>query len=106
VTRFGIESLGQEAGVFLGALVTSILAYKWANIFKRSPQIFLIPGIFLLVPGKMAYTSVSFFYEKNIISGINTGFNVFVICISIVIGLLVGNTLVNTKERFSVKESI
>jgi len=104
VTRFGVESLGEEAGVFLGSLVTSLIAYQWANIYKRSPQVFLIPGIFLLVPGKMAYTSVSYFYEKNIISGINTGFNVFVISISIVIGLLVGNTLINTKDRFIIRK--
>ena len=100
ITNFGIAKLGEEAGVFLGALVVSLIAYLWSNFFKRSSQVFLIPGIFLLVPGKMAYESFSLFYEKNIISGINTGFKALIICISIVIGLLVGNTLINTKKRY------
>jgi len=68
------------------------------NTFNRltgHPAIVVtISGILLLVPGSIGLKGVSaFIIDKNVVQGMQFGFNMLIIALSIAVGLLIVNLL-------------
>ena len=57
-----------------------------------------MPGLILLVPGSIGFRGLSFLVEKNTLAGIETTFQMFMIAVALVGGLLLASILVSPKR--------
>ncbi|HUC34684.1 MAG TPA: threonine/serine exporter family protein, partial [Gaiellaceae bacterium] len=92
-SRLGSMALGPELGSFVGALAVGVASNVLARVMDRPSQLFLVPGILLLVPGSIGIRSLSALMEREVVSGIETAFRMIVIAVSLVAGLLMSNAL-------------
>ncbi|HKV39947.1 MAG TPA: threonine/serine exporter family protein [Blastocatellia bacterium] len=96
--RFGGLLLGPELGGFLGALVLGMGGNAYARLLDKTSAILLAPGMLILVPGTVGFSSLSKFLKSDAVSGVQTAFNMSVIAIALVTGLLVANVLIPQHE--------
>ena len=92
-SRLGSIAFGPELGSFVGALAVGIASNILSRIMDRPSQLFLVPGILLLVPGSIGVRSLAALMEREVVSGIETAFQMIVIAVSLVAGLLMSNAL-------------
>jgi uncharacterized membrane protein YjjP (DUF1212 family) len=92
--RAGREQLGPELGAFLGAFVIGAASDLFARVFRRPGAIAQVPGVLIIVPGSVGYRGLMSLLESETVAGIDTVFQVALIGVSIVAGLLVSNVLV------------
>ena len=97
--RFSSQLLGPELGMFMGALAVGIASSLLARWADQPVAITEVPGTLILVPGSIGFRSISALLEKEIVSGVETGFRVLLIAMSLVAGLLVANLLVRRPRR-------
>ena len=93
-SRYGGAALGNEVGVFMAGLVVSAASNVYARTFRRPGAVVRVPGMILLVPGSVGFRSLSFVFERDVFLGLDAGFTVITVLISLVAGLLFGNLLV------------
>jgi uncharacterized membrane protein YjjP (DUF1212 family) len=93
-TRAGAVLLGAELGAFVGALAVGVAANLYAWVRDRPSQVLLVPGVLLLVPGSVGFRSASALLERQVVSGIETAFTMFLVASGIVAGLLLANVIV------------
>jgi len=96
---FGNAILGAEIGPFLAGLSVGALSNVFARIHKRPASLTLIPGIILLVPGSFGYITLSYMFDHNVVAGLENAFLTLSIAISIVMGLLIGNILIDPRKN-------
>jgi uncharacterized membrane protein YjjB (DUF3815 family) len=58
---------------------------------RRSPLVFLVPGVLILVPGSAGFNSALQLLTNQTVSGVTTAFDTFVTAMSIAYGLMVAN---------------
>lgn len=87
-------------------IVPSISAFfvaTLANLISRYSTIpgviFIFPGILFLVPGSIAVKSILNFFSKDLIGGIEIGFSMILVALSITIGTIVANIFVTPKKN-------
>jgi uncharacterized membrane protein YjjP (DUF1212 family) len=85
----GKELLGPSAGVFVAALAIGVCGGLVGALLRRSPLVFIVPGVLMLVPGSAGFDSVLRLLTGQIVTGIDAGFDAFVTAMSIAYGLLV-----------------
>jgi uncharacterized membrane protein YjjP (DUF1212 family) len=95
----GRSLFGAAAGVFVAALAVGLVGGLAAPALKRSSVVFIVPGVFMLVPGSAGFESVLQLLSNQTVSGVTTAFDTFVSALSISYGLMV-STLV-LPRRFS-----
>ena len=78
-----VQLLGLVFGV--GGLV--------AGVLHRSPLVFIVPGVLILVPGSAGFRSLLQLLTGQTVSGIDAGFDTFVTAISIAYGLMLSTVL-------------
>ena len=93
-SRYGGAALGNEAGVFMAGIAVSAASNLYARTFSRPGAVVRVPGMILLVPGSVGFRSLSFVFERDVFLGLDTGFTVITVLISLVAGLLFGNLLI------------
>ena len=96
--RFGSVWAGPELGAGLGAFMVGIVGNLYARTSRRPTAITLVPGIMLLVPGAIGFASVSSFLARDAVEGLETAFTMLIAATGIVIGLLLANVLVRSKQ--------
>jgi uncharacterized membrane protein YjjP (DUF1212 family) len=96
--RFGSIWAGPELGAGLGAFMVGIIGNLYARTSRRPTAITLVPGIMLLVPGAIGFASVSSFLARDAVQGLETAFTMLIAATGIVIGLLLANVLVRSKQ--------
>jgi uncharacterized membrane protein YjjP (DUF1212 family) len=89
----GATVFGDEAAVFVAALTVGIAGGIVGRLLRRSPLVFIVPGVLMLVPGSAGFNSALQLLTDQTVSGINTGFDAFLTAMSIAYGLMV-STLV------------
>lgn len=92
-SRVGSGVLGPELGSFVGALIVGIASNVFARLLDRPSQVLLVPGILLLVPGSIGLRSLNALMEREVVSGIETAFQMLVIAVSLVAGMLMSNAV-------------
>ncbi|MDZ4674457.1 MAG: threonine/serine exporter family protein [Gemmatimonadota bacterium] len=92
-SRAGSHLLGAEFGVFLGALSVAVGSNLLARFTNRPAAITLVPSALLLVPGSVGFRSVTALLEQEAIAGVDTLFQMLLLAISLVAGLLFANLL-------------
>lgn len=92
--RLGRDRLGPELGAFFGALVVGVAGDLFARVFRRPSAIPQVPGVLIIVPGSVGYRGLMSLLEQQVVVGIETAFQMVLIGVSIVAGLLVSNVVV------------
>ena len=85
--------VGSGAAVFVAALAVGVGGRLVGYRKRRSPLVFIVPGVLLLVPGSTGFRSVLQLLDDQTMSGITAGFDTFVAAMSIAYGLLVSTLL-------------
>jgi uncharacterized membrane protein YjjP (DUF1212 family) len=81
--------LGKQAGVFGAALAVGVAGELVGAYRRRSPLVFIVPGVFMLVPGSAGFNSALQLLSNQTVTGITTAFDTFVTAISIAYGLMI-----------------
>lgn len=93
ITRVGGHYFGSGAGVFLASMVITALSNVYARSMNRPGALIRVPGIILLVPGSVGFRGLSFVLERDVALGLDTGFLLVSLLVSLVAGVLFGNLL-------------
>jgi uncharacterized membrane protein YjjP (DUF1212 family) len=96
-SQAGVATAGPNVGPFLAALLLGVTANVYARIRREAPELLVTPGLALLVPGSIGVRSLAALYEQDALAGINATFQMFVVAMALVSGLLFSNSLV--RER-------
>lgn len=91
---YGGSEWGIEVGAALGALAVGCGSNLYARIRDRPALVTLTPGILVLVPGSVGYRSLTAFLDNNTIAGIDLAFQMVIVAVSLVGGILTANVLV------------
>ncbi len=89
----GARIFGDEAAVFVAALVVGLVGGLIGLRLRRSPLVFIVPGVLMLVPGSAGFNSLLQLLTDQTVSGITAGFDTFVTAMSIAYGLIVSASL-------------
>lgn len=89
----GAALFGKQAAAFVAALAIGVIGNLAGARLRRSPLVFIVPGVLMLVPGSAGYNSVLRLVTDQTISGITAGFDTFVTAISIAYGLMVSTAV-------------
>lgn len=83
--------LAGSHAAFINALVLAVGANAWARATLKPSQVFLMPGMLLLVPGALSFRSLDSMLSGNAVAGLNGLVDVVLIAGALVMGLLVAN---------------
>ncbi|PJK11499.1 hypothetical protein CO614_06485 [Lysobacteraceae bacterium NML120232] len=94
ISRYAGAKLGNVAGVFLSALVLTMLGNLYARVRNRPGALVRVPGIILLVPGSVSFRGVmDLMQQQNISAGQAALMSVLNILLALIAGLMFGNLL-------------
>ncbi len=96
--RLGAHFLGGPFGAGLGAWVLGSGSHLLAKLRERPPWVTLLPGIMLLVPGSVGFRSLDYVMNKQILTGLDTAFQMVFLAVAMLMGLLLANLTVRSKE--------
>lgn len=96
VSRVGVAMGGLEFGVLLASMSVAVLANLYGRFFKQTGALIRVPGIILLVPGTIGYHGATALFLDGGGGENATELTLLALrlLISLVGGLLFGNTLV------------
>lgn len=98
-TWLGGAYVAPAFGVFLGSLVIGASSNLYARISGRPGALVREPGIVLLVPGSVAFRTLSFAFQRDVLLGLDTAVTLVMLLVSIVAGLLFGDLLVPPRRK-------
>jgi uncharacterized membrane protein YjjP (DUF1212 family) len=87
--ELGAVVFGREAAVFVAALAVGMAGGLGGRLLNRSPLVFVVPGVLMLVPGSAGFASALQLLSDQTVSGVAAAFDTFVTAMSIAYGLLV-----------------
>lgn len=90
--------LPAHIAAFAAALALCLYANGVARFTHRPAQVFLLPGMVLLVPGSFGFRSLEAILRGDLLGGAMRGFEMFLIAGALVTGLLLGNVLLPAKK--------
>ena len=93
ISRVGVAVGGLEFGVLLASMSIAILANLYGRVFKQTGALIRVPGIILLVPGTIGYHGATALFLDGGVNLTDTTLLALRLLISLVGGLLFGNTL-------------
>ncbi|MCP9496390.1 MAG: threonine/serine exporter family protein [Pyrinomonadaceae bacterium MAG19_C2-C3] len=96
--RTGAYLLGQQLGAFVGAIVIGAASNLCARLRNQPASVTLVPGILLLVPGSIGFGSFLKFIERDVLSGIETAFQMLLVAVALATGLLIANVIVPPRQ--------
>ncbi|GAV22834.1 threonine/serine exporter family protein [Carboxydothermus pertinax] len=88
------------AGVFLGSLTVGALAEIFARLNKKPTIIFITTGLLPLVPGKLAYDTITAFIRENFSLGVSLGLKTFFSAGAIALGIAITSSLMRIFKTF------
>jgi uncharacterized membrane protein YjjP (DUF1212 family) len=97
-TRAGTVWLGGQMGALLGAFAVGVLGNVFARVMERPAQVVHVPAVLLLVPGSMGFRGVAALLGHDTLTGVETVFEMFIVAIAIVAGLLIANAVVSPRR--------
>ena len=92
-------AVGEELGAFLGAFVVSAGSILVARLRRGVAMVTQVPGLLILVPGSIGFRSVTSLLGQEVETGIQTGFRVAIVGISLAAGILAGNVVTRAANR-------
>jgi uncharacterized membrane protein YjjB (DUF3815 family) len=98
VSRVGVAVGGLEFGVLLAAMSVAVLSNLYGRIFKQAGALIRVPGVILLVPGTIGYHGATALLLEGGANLTDTSLLAMRLLISLVGGLLFGNTLLPPRK--------
>jgi uncharacterized membrane protein YjjP (DUF1212 family) len=92
------RSLPGPHAAFITAFVLAAAANVYARNTARPAQLFLMPGMLLLVPGALSYRSLETLLRGDVVTSASQASEMLVIAGALVMGLLVSNAVVPAKK--------
>jgi len=83
---------------FFGALATGLYANVIARRTGRPAQVFLVPGIVLLVPGTFGFLSFGRLFEGDITGGAGGAFQTLMVAAALATGIVLANAAVPPRK--------
>jgi uncharacterized membrane protein YjjP (DUF1212 family) len=100
----GRAVVGAAAGVFVAALAIGVVGGFLGMRLRRSPLVFIVPGVLILVPGSAGLDSLLKLLTGQTVSGIDAGFDTFVSAMAIAYGLMVATVIL--PRRFADRTTV
>jgi uncharacterized membrane protein YjjP (DUF1212 family) len=97
-TELGTHYLPSTMSALLASLLLCCFANAFARFTERPAQLFLLPGLVLLVPGSFGFRSLEEFLRGDYVNGAARGFEMFLIAGALVTGILFANVLLPAKK--------
>lgn len=88
-------------GSFFGALMVTTYSELMARIIKTPASMFYVPGIFPLVPGITAYSTINLLAQKNFNAAENQGMLTLSIAAAIGLGITLSSTVASYVSKLS-----
>jgi uncharacterized membrane protein YjjB (DUF3815 family) len=82
------NALGKIAGAFVAGLLVGLAGNAMARHFRRPALVFVVPGLLMLIPGTMGFSSAVSLVAGRTVKGIDMAFDTFVSLLAIAYGLL------------------
>lgn len=92
--RFGGILLGPELGACLGAFGVGVGSNLFARFRNEPAVVTMLPGLIMLVPGAIGFSSFTSLLDHNVVHGVEAAFRMILVAISIVAGLLLANVAI------------
>ena len=86
--------------MLLGAWLLGTLGHLLGRWRNEPSALAILPGMLLLVPGGLGFSSLSSLLANDIVSGIQAGFTMLLIALSLVTGLMLASISSRSFERF------
>lgn len=99
VSRLAGAELGPATGAFFGALTVGVFANLAYRIKQVPTAAVMMPGFIILVPGSVGFKSLTEILDRNIIGGLETAFNMIIVGIALITGLLVSSIATLPKPK-------
>lgn len=93
-SRAAALAVGPELAAFTGAFAAAAVSNVVARHRHGSPSTTLVPAILLLVPGSVGFRSLTLLMNRDILSGVEAVFRMFVTAAALVAGLIIAALLV------------
>ncbi len=87
----GVQFAGPDVGAGVATLGLGLVGNAFARFRNRPAALLIVPGILLLVPGSLGFRSVTSFLDENLLVAISTAFDVAIVAIALVAGLMIAN---------------
>jgi uncharacterized membrane protein YjjB (DUF3815 family) len=97
--QIGATKVAPAFGVFVSSLVIGAASNIFARVAQRPGALVREPGIILLVPGSVGFSTLSLVFERDVLLGIDTAVTLLTLLVSIVAGLLFGDLLVPPRRK-------
>jgi uncharacterized membrane protein YjjB (DUF3815 family) len=91
--ELGEALFGLDVATFVAAIVVGVAGGFVGYLFRRSPLVFIVPGVLMIVPGSAGFNSMLQLLTDQTVSGITAGFDTFVTAMSIAYGLMVATVV-------------
>ena len=100
ITRFGGETWGGPAGIFLAALLLTAAGNVYARLAGRPGALVRVPGILMMVPGSASLRGVlTLVQQQDAAVGQAAALGVLNILLALIAGLLFGNLLLPPRRN-------
>lgn len=91
--QLGQRTLGGEPGASMGALVIGLSANFFERVRLGPAATIMVPGILLLVPGSLGFSSVTALLDENVVAGVDAWSKMLLTAVSLASGLLLANVV-------------
>ncbi len=99
-SRLASLAFGPELGVLLGAWLLGVVGHLLARWRNEPSAVAIIPGMLLLLPGGLGFRSLSSLLVADVVSGIQSGFTMLIVALSLVTGLMLASITSRSYSRF------
>ena len=99
-SRLATLAFGPEIGILLGAWLLGVVGHLLARWRNEPSAVAIIPGMLLLLPGGLGFSSLSSLLVNDVVSGIQAGFTMLLIALSLVTGLMLASITSRHYTRF------
>ncbi|MGZ3474575.1 MAG: threonine/serine ThrE exporter family protein [Polyangiales bacterium] len=97
--RVGASALGPQLGTFVGAFLLALASNAFARAEHRPVAITLVPALLLLVPGSLGLRGVFSLLGRDVVGGVSGAFEMAMVSIALVAGLLVANVVLPNRHH-------
>lgn len=98
LSQLVLRSVPPAPAAFASALALASSANLFARTTRRPAQLFLLPGLLLLVPGAFGFRSFDALLRGDYTQGASQAVDMFLLAGALVMGLLVANVVVPPKK--------
>lgn len=91
--------VGVFAGTFIAAAAVVIIAKYFSRKMKSPAIIFLISGIFPLVPGAGIFWSAYYVASEQFMSALSSGLTAIQVSVAIVLGIIIAQNISGFKKK-------